>query len=183
MAWTAPNHYLNQCWNIVKWTLRNKLQWNFSRNTNIFFKKNALENVVCVIASISSRPQWVKTLRPQCSEAISLSVSVHKQSIMQNRLSRHSFIFTLRPRQNGRHFADDISKLIFLYENCCILYSNLTELCSYGSNCSKLSIALSNSLAQNRWQAITWTNVDQDPCTATWYPMATLSYLEQFWYV
>ena len=27
------------------------------------FRKNALENVVCVIASISSRPQWVKTGR------------------------------------------------------------------------------------------------------------------------
>ena len=53
------SHYLNQCWNIVNWTLRNKLQWNLSRNSNIFFQKNALENVVCVIASISSRPQWV----------------------------------------------------------------------------------------------------------------------------
>ena len=25
VAWTAPSHYLNQCWNIVNWTLRNKL--------------------------------------------------------------------------------------------------------------------------------------------------------------
>ena len=25
--WTAPSHYLNQCWNIVNWTLGNKLQW------------------------------------------------------------------------------------------------------------------------------------------------------------
>ena len=23
-----PSHFLNQCWNIVNWTLRNKLQWN-----------------------------------------------------------------------------------------------------------------------------------------------------------
>ena len=57
---SAPSHYLNQCWYIVNWTLRNKLQWNFNRNSNIFFQKNALENVVCLIASISSRPQWVK---------------------------------------------------------------------------------------------------------------------------
>ena len=28
---------------------------------------------------------------------------------------------TLRPRQNGRHFADDIFKCIFLNENVCIL--------------------------------------------------------------
>ena len=25
-----PSHYLNQCWVIVNWTLRNKLQWNLS---------------------------------------------------------------------------------------------------------------------------------------------------------
>ena len=62
VAWSSPSHYLNQCWNIANWTLRNKLQWNFSRNSNIFIQKNALENVVCVIASISSRHQWVNIL-------------------------------------------------------------------------------------------------------------------------
>ena len=25
-SWTAPSHYLNQCWNMVNWTPRNKLQ-------------------------------------------------------------------------------------------------------------------------------------------------------------
>ena len=28
IAWPAPSYYLNQCWNIVSWTLRNKLQWH-----------------------------------------------------------------------------------------------------------------------------------------------------------
>ena len=28
---------------------------------------------------------------------------------------------TLRPRQDGRHFADDIFTCIFFIENCCIL--------------------------------------------------------------
>ena len=58
-AWSAPSHYLNQCWNIVNWILRNKLQWNFNRNSNIFIQENALENVVCEMASILSRPQCV----------------------------------------------------------------------------------------------------------------------------
>ena len=31
----APSHYLNQCWDIVNWTIRNKLQWNFYWNSNI----------------------------------------------------------------------------------------------------------------------------------------------------
>ena len=38
---TAPNYYLNQWWNMVNWTLRNKLQWNFNRNSYIFIHENA----------------------------------------------------------------------------------------------------------------------------------------------
>ena len=59
----APSHYLNQCWNIVNWTLRNKLRWNFNRNSKIFIKENAFENVVCEMASILSRPQCVNHFR------------------------------------------------------------------------------------------------------------------------
>ena len=46
--------------NIVNWTIRNKLQWNFNRNSDIFFQENALKNLVCEMVSILSRPQWVK---------------------------------------------------------------------------------------------------------------------------
>ena len=53
-------HYLNQCWYSVNWTLRNKLQWNFNWNSNIFIRENALQNVVCKMASILPRPQCVK---------------------------------------------------------------------------------------------------------------------------
>ena len=59
VAWSEPSHYLNQCWNIVNWNLRNKFQWNFNRNSNIFIQENALENVVCEMASILSRPRCV----------------------------------------------------------------------------------------------------------------------------
>ena len=44
VAWSAPSHYLDQCWNIVN---SNKLQWNIKRNSHIFIQKNAFENVVC----------------------------------------------------------------------------------------------------------------------------------------
>ena len=30
--YSAPSHYLNQCWIIVIWTLRNKLKWHFNQN-------------------------------------------------------------------------------------------------------------------------------------------------------
>ena len=42
------------------WMLMNKLQWNFNWNSNIFIQEIAFENVVCKMASILSRPQWVK---------------------------------------------------------------------------------------------------------------------------
>ena len=42
------------------WTLRNKLQWNFNRNSNIFIQEHTFENVVCEMACILSRPQCVK---------------------------------------------------------------------------------------------------------------------------
>ena len=45
VAWSAPSHYLKQCWDIVNRTLRKKLQWNFKRNTYIFFQGNPFENV------------------------------------------------------------------------------------------------------------------------------------------
>ena len=47
-----PNHYLNQCWNIINWNLRNKLQWNFNRNSYNFIHENAFENVVWKMAAI-----------------------------------------------------------------------------------------------------------------------------------
>ena len=40
--WAVPSNYLNQCWNIVNWNLRNKLQWNFNRNSKITNQKSQL---------------------------------------------------------------------------------------------------------------------------------------------
>ena len=57
---SAPSHYLNQCWNIVNWTLWNKFQWNFNRNSKIFIHENEIESVVCEMAAILSRPQCVR---------------------------------------------------------------------------------------------------------------------------
>ena len=51
---SAPSHYLNQCWVIANWTLRNKIQRNFNQNTKQFIHGNASENIVCKIATILS---------------------------------------------------------------------------------------------------------------------------------
>ena len=43
VAWLAPSHYLNQCWNIVNWTLGNKLHWKFFKLYTFSFKKMHLK--------------------------------------------------------------------------------------------------------------------------------------------
>ena len=71
VAWTAPSHFWNQCWDIVNWTLRNKLQWNLKRNAYIFIQENAFENVVWKMVAILSGPQCVKSfLLVQCQAFI-----------------------------------------------------------------------------------------------------------------
>ena len=58
----GASHYLNQCWNIVNWNLRNKLQWNFNRNSYIFIQEYPFVNGVWKMASILSRPKCVNKL-------------------------------------------------------------------------------------------------------------------------
>ena len=47
---------------IANWTRRNRLQWNFNRNSYIFTERNEFEYVVCKIAKILTQPQWVKEI-------------------------------------------------------------------------------------------------------------------------
>ena len=60
-AYSAPNHYLNQCWVIVNYTLRNKLLWNFNLNTKFFIYENAPEIIACKMVAILSRPHFYQT--------------------------------------------------------------------------------------------------------------------------
>ena len=51
-----------QSWNIVNWTLGNKLQWNLNLNSNIFIQENAFENFVWNGIHFASAPiQCVET--------------------------------------------------------------------------------------------------------------------------
>ena len=59
VAYSAPSHYLNQCWFIVNWCFRNIIQWNFSLQNKIFIQGNAFENVVCETMDILSPPQCI----------------------------------------------------------------------------------------------------------------------------
>ena len=48
----------------------------------------------------------------------------------------HRYINTLRPRQNGRHFEDDIFKRIFLNENVIIFFQILLNFAPKGPICN-----------------------------------------------
>ena len=89
VAWSAPSHYLIQCWDIINWTLRNKLQWNVSRNYKIFIQENVFESVVCEMASILFRPQCVNA----DSSAVYIMISYVKREILKktSNCERHSF--------------------------------------------------------------------------------------------
>ena len=48
-------------------------------------------------------------------------VRLHSATTFIQLLRYHDVINTLRPRQDGRHFADDSFTCVFFNENCCIL--------------------------------------------------------------
>ena len=64
----SPGRWQVIIWNnaviFVNWTLKNKIQWNFARNSNIFIDENTCENVVCEMSAILSRPRCVKAEEP-----------------------------------------------------------------------------------------------------------------------
>ena len=47
-------------WLVVNWTLKNNIQWNLNRKSNILTQENAFENIVCEMAIIWFRPQCFK---------------------------------------------------------------------------------------------------------------------------
>ena len=64
---------------------------------------------------------------------------------------------TLRPRQNGRYFPDNIFKWIFFKWKVLHSEYNLTGVCSQWSNWQYPSIGSDNSLTPNRRHPIIWT--------------------------
>ena len=67
------------------------------------------------------------------------------------------WINTLRPRQNGPHFTDDLFKYIFLNENVWILIKISLKFVHKGP-IDNMHIGSDKGMAANRRQAIIWTN-------------------------
>ena len=121
---TGAKPWSKPCWNIVNWTLWNKLQLNFSRNFNIFIQENESESVVCEMAAILFRPQCVKNSL-HCISYIFLTKTSRRLAFGQshqsirwtNNLLTHTCIFRsqwvltlLRIRPNSISLNDILSK-------------------------------------------------------------------------
>ena len=81
------------------------------------------ENVVCKLSATLFRPQ-----RAKCSVGIKERYDTVNTQVIN----------TLRPRQDGHHFEDDIFKFIFLYENWFILLEFHWDLFPMFQSISKL---------------------------------------------
>ena len=129
----APCHYLNQCWNIIDWTIRNKLQWNFDQNSYIFIQENAFENVVCEMAAILSLPQCVKYINALAGIEYRADSKLEKDTPYLTYLCELQYVFcqcvwenlpcfdSCPPGQYSCHFVDTIFRCIFMNEKFCIL--------------------------------------------------------------
>ena len=60
VALSAPNHYLNQCWNAVIGSLGTRFRDIFIEMDTFSFTKNAFENVVREVAAVGSRSHGIK---------------------------------------------------------------------------------------------------------------------------
>ena len=78
-TWISPSHYLNQNWNIVNWTLRNKLPWNFHQNSYLFIKENAYENVIYECRPFCLGLNVLTTV--QCGCKLFKTVQPHQQHV------------------------------------------------------------------------------------------------------
>ena len=75
---------------------------------------------------------------------------------MASILSRPQCVNSLRPEQIGQRFTDDDFECIFIYEN--VLNSNKKYWAVFTKVHYEVSLIQVNGLAQNRRQAVTWTN-------------------------
>ena len=71
---------------------------------------------------------------------------------------KYIYINILRPRQNGRHFPDDIFIWISLNENVWISIKISWNFIAKSPINIFSSIGSDNGLAPSRWQTIIWTN-------------------------
>ena len=142
---SEPSHYLDQCCLIVKWTLENKLQWNSIQNTKHFVHTNAFENVIFEMPVVFfTRERWVRKVFMHgiylFRMAVQLACCRYWPNNLKNRAAEtgltrmKSPMNTLGPRQNGRHFPDNIQMDFLDWKYMKNFDLNFSDFCFCGSN-------------------------------------------------
>ena len=146
---TAPSHYLNQCWPIIKWrSSEGNFIWiaeksnSWSEFENCFFfklfqylpganelmkSKFQLNLFIGIQLTIIQHWFWLWLGAEQATQHLSEPMMNHFNewciysiNMHQSSLPGPQWVNTLRPRQNGCHFTDDIFKCISLNGNIII---------------------------------------------------------------
>ena len=75
VAYSAPNHHLNQCWCMFKTGPLKSFHLNFNQMSTVFIQENEFEDVVCKVAAILYQPQCVNTQKlPLCHYISCMSI-------------------------------------------------------------------------------------------------------------
>ena len=126
---SVPNHYLNQWWLIVSLALRNQTQVKFRSKSYYYFHsrkqiwKCLLQNVGHFVQATIHQAvimNYVVALYHCVLIGILMSANLKGSWNLIIEWLVNNLIKTLRPTQNGRHFAKDIFKCTFWNEK----YSN-----------------------------------------------------------
>ena len=121
----APRHCLNKCCIIVNATLRNKLQLNGIRNSNIFNQENVFENFDRKLLAILFGPQYVNRYHYlTCAPAVATRSGQGHPCGGVTRTERG---------KKGRCLKPNFVLVISVYINChvtnVVLHSNVLQIC------------------------------------------------------
>ena len=91
---------------------------SFTQQNLIYWGLNKMADILQM--TFSKAFLWMENIFIQISLMFILKVSVHNEPVMP---CHNVFVYinSSSPGQNGRHFANDIFKCIFVNEKCCIL--------------------------------------------------------------
>ena len=104
VAYSAPSHYLNQCWVIVNWTLREQSSVKLQPKCKLFIDENASENIVCEKAAILSREIWANWTSNNLRNVPCVMIGFFRAYIQDSYIICINFCGKENGTRQGHHF-------------------------------------------------------------------------------
>ena len=135
-----------QCWNILNWTLQNRIQWNLNQNGYIFIQGNAFKN--------SSGKWW-----PSC---LGLNVLITNQNAIAYRYLQVSIYMCLLWHFLVNHkwimpWKSSLIEVVLHVYDIFLLWISCIETCSIGVNPSHSIIQILTTFQQ--YASLTYLSV------------------------